>query len=86
MVDNNSTQSMVKRVSVVYLVEKSPSEVMVTLVFSRETMTDSPKATGLASGNLAALLPELLEEGDLHDLVLLGLGAGVVDGEGVCFF
>jgi len=27
---------MVKRVSVVYLVEKSPSEVMVTLVFSRQ--------------------------------------------------
>jgi len=71
---------------IVYLVEKSLSKVMVTLVFLRETMTDSPKATGLASGNLAALLPELLEEGDLHDLVLHGLGAGAVDGEGVCFF
>ena len=35
MADSNSTQSTVKRVSVVYLVEKSPSEVMVTLVFSR---------------------------------------------------
>jgi len=35
MADSNSTQSMIKQVSVIYLVEKSPSKVMVTLVFSR---------------------------------------------------
>ena len=34
MADSNSTQSTMKQVSIVYLVEKSPSEVMVTLVFS----------------------------------------------------
>ena len=38
------------------------------------------EAPGLAAGDLDALLQELLERGDLHDLVLHGLGA--VDREG----
>ena len=38
------------------------------------------EAPGLAAGDLDALLQELLERGDLHDLVLDGLGA--VDREG----
>lgn len=38
------------------------------------------KAAGLAAGDLDALLQELLERGDLHDLVLHRLGA--VDREG----
>ena len=33
------------------------------------------EAPGLAAGDLDALLQELLERGDLHDLVLHGLGA-----------
>ena len=36
MADSNSTQSMIKQVSVIYLVEKSPSKVMVTIIFSHQ--------------------------------------------------
>ena len=40
------------------------------------------EVAGLAAGDLDALLQELLERGDLHDLVLHGLGAVDREGDG----
>jgi hypothetical protein len=56
-------QTPQRRLGVVYLLEKGSSEVTVTLVFSRETVTESPRLPALPPATLMRLGKRAKEPG-----------------------